>query len=627
MLPCPRCHRANPDEAAFCHFDGAELRSTATEADRATDGRLPREFVFPSGRCCRTYDDLVAACQDEWEVARVLLQEGNFAQFLAGAGRFDLVQAAQKAQAHADLDLGLHFFVSKLPATRIEAPRLDLSPRRLALGAMRAGEEREVELTVSNQGKGLLHGTVTVAMGGRWLGLPGSNSEGPLTLKTTREQKIALHVDTRHLAAAQSYLAKLTVITNGGIVEVPVSLDVAVVPFASPPFQGASHPRALAERMRADPKAAWPLLENGAVAGWFAANGWTYPAQGPVARGVAAVQQFFEAMGLASPPAVVLSDAQLHFTCVYPETVNGRVALRTPSRKWVYAQVHSSVPWLRVAEPRVSGPQQAAVEFDIDSSLLEPGQTHHGRLHLVANGGNEHDVQVVVDVRRPQVHFMRRLWHPFLVGAMAALLTRLALAAPADLYARVLARAVAPAAGDRLPPGSPAGWLRSLLVDVAPDTDAPAGSLQSWLDGPPGGNFVRHFVLATWWLGALGGGWLVGRRGGRGADVALGTIAGGILGVTAAATAACLLTLLDTFPRLVLQLLSGGTSSAAGGAWLWTPAWVLLAAMAWALLGGVAGLVLHAGGRPGQQLLAKLGEALARLFRVCGLDRLAAFLS
>jgi hypothetical protein len=49
--------------------------------------------------------------------------------------------------------------------------------------------------------------------------------------------------------------------------------------------------------------------------------------------------------------------------------------------------------------------------------------------------------------------------------------------------------------------------------------------------------------------------------------------------------------------------------------------------MAWALLGGVAGLVLHAGGRPGQQLLAKLGEALARLFRVCGLDRLAAFLS
>ena len=621
MLPCPRCHRVNPDEAAFCHFDGVELRSE--QAQQGGDGRLPREFVFPSGRRCLTYDDLVAACQDEWDTARVLLLEGNFAQFLAGAGRFDLVHAAQKAQAHADPDLGLHFFVTNLPATRVEGPRLDLSPRRLALGALPAGEQRNVQLTISNRGKGLLHGTLTVATGGRWLRLPGSNSEGPLTLKTTHEQKVPLHVDARHLTASQTYLAKLTVITNGGIVELPVSLDVAAVPFRKPPFESVSHPRALAERMRTDPKTAWPLLESGEVADWFAANGWTYPAQGPVAKGIAAVQQFFEAMGLAKPPALALSETELHFTCVYPQTVHGRVTLRTASRKWVYAQVASNVPWLRVTEPRVSGPQHAGIDFDMDTSLLEPGQTHQGRLQLVANAGAELAVRVVAEVRRPEVTLTRRLLNPFLIGAVAGLLARAALVIPADLYARVLARALAPAPGHRPAPGSPEGWLLSLFVDIAPQDDAPAGSLQSWLEAPPGGDFVRHFALATWWLGGVGGAWLLWRPGRRAADIATGALAGAVVGITAAATGACLLTVLDAVPRSLLLLLADGDrSSSAAAAWLWTAVWVVLAALSWACMGGVAGLVLNWAGWPGKQALASVQAALSRLFRLCGLHSL-----
>ena len=90
MLVCPRCQRANPTEAAFCHFDGAELRRASGRGNGERDVRLPREFVFPSGRCCRTYDDLVQGCQIEWEVARDLLSQGVFQQFLATGGRMDM---------------------------------------------------------------------------------------------------------------------------------------------------------------------------------------------------------------------------------------------------------------------------------------------------------------------------------------------------------------------------------------------------------------------------------------------------------------------------------------------------------------------------------------------------------
>ena len=36
---------------------------------------MPHEFVFPSGRYCRTFDEFAQGCQEEWEVAKGLLQE------------------------------------------------------------------------------------------------------------------------------------------------------------------------------------------------------------------------------------------------------------------------------------------------------------------------------------------------------------------------------------------------------------------------------------------------------------------------------------------------------------------------------------------------------------------------
>ncbi len=594
---CPRCQRANPDVAVFCHFDGAELRP-AYGAGRLDYHQLAREFVFPSGRRCRTYDDLVQGCQYEWEDARDLLRQGAFAQFLASVGRTDLAFAAQDTvRKQPDPDLALHDFVETLPAAQVQGPRLDLRPRRLILGAVRPGESRQAQLTVSNQGKGLLQGRLTVTEGGDWLKVDGQGGgNGHYPLKTARDQQVTLRADARGLAAPRTYSATLRVVTNGGVVEVPVSLDVTANPFPHAPFQGAGSPRDLAERMRTQPKSAVSLLESGEVQRWFELNRWNYPVQGPPAKGVAVVQQFFEGMGLSKPPPLQLSEADVYLLCVPPDLVRGQVTLRTPAKKWVYAHVDSDVPWLRVLTPYVGGAQQAPVTFEADSTMMEAGRVNVGTVEVTANAGQKLTFQVHVDVQRPQEPFTRRLLRPFFTGIVLGLLIRLLLAAPADLYARLLS------AADREPaPGSLAFWSQSPTAQ----------------DG-----FVRHFTMTTWWLGALAGAVLVGRREHRRTDLLCGVVAGAGGGVAGAATLACLLGTVEAAPRAALSQLA---FLGDGEAWLWTPVWLALAVAWWTALGGVAGLVLPRFGRFGKELLAGAAGPLAWACRRFGLRRASAY--
>src|SRR5262249_12746569 len=334
---CPRCQRVNPAHAIYCYYDGMVLRPHAGGAP-AVPGQMPQEFTFPSGRRCRTLDDFVQGCQYEWEDARELLRRGDIARFFTSIGRMDLAQAARESGQQTDPDILLHNFLNNLPVQKDIGPRLDLRPRRIVLGKLKPGESKQLQLQVQNTGKGLLQGKLTVAEGGNWLWVEsagGSAGDGrSCALKTAREQQINLRVDTRGLPAPQSYTAKLTVITNGGIAEVPVGLDLGAVAFSKPPFQGAATPREMAERMRTNPKAAVPLLESGEIQRWFSSNGWAYPVCGVPARGVAAVQQFFEAMGLSKPPPVQLSENEVHFLLVAPEVQQRNVILRTGSKKW-----------------------------------------------------------------------------------------------------------------------------------------------------------------------------------------------------------------------------------------------------------------------------------------------------
>ncbi len=319
-LVCPRCQRPNPEIAQFCHNDGAELRFGQA---RVGAGKLLKEFVFPSGKKCRSFDELAQACQEDWASARDLLRKGTFVKYFSTVGRMDLAHAAEESMAEANPDIGLANLVSSMPQSRVQGPRLDLHPRRLVLGTITAGESRQVSLMVSNQGQGMLQGTLTVAEGGEWLRIAGATN-GQCNVQTPREQQIMIQVDTRGLAAGQAYGARLTVVTNGGIVELPAKLDLAPQPFQRQPFQGVRTQREMAERMRAQPKLGVPLLESGEVGRWFEANGWKYPVRGTPAKGVAGVQQFFESLGLSKPPLVKLSQTDVFHNCKFPQARRAR---------------------------------------------------------------------------------------------------------------------------------------------------------------------------------------------------------------------------------------------------------------------------------------------------------------
>jgi hypothetical protein len=593
---CPRCQRANPGEAVYCHFDGFALHPNG--GPLSAGGTFSQTFVFPSGRKCKTFDQLVQGCQEEWEEARTLLRGGGFQKFLAAIGRMDLARSADETRGQLDADIALHDFVAALPATQVKGPRLELTPRRLVLDGMHVGETRQVKITVSNGGKGLLQGKLAVDEGGSWLHLIDGNDTGQCSLKTAREQVITALIDTRGLAAPRKHAARLTVITNGGIAEVPVGLEVVSYPFSHSPFKGIASPREMAERMRGQPKQAVAFLESGEMARWFAANGWAYPVAGATAKGVAAVQQFFEGMGLSKPPAVQLSMTEIRLSCQQPEVIRGEVALLTPSKKWVYAQADSQEPWLRVTTPSVSGPQQAVVAYEVDSKLMKAGRQSEGTLGIVANAGQKLALRVKVDVRKSPISFQSNLLNPVLMGALVFFCYRLLMALPVDMFARLLG--------------------------------SDGGTYENWLHAPSlEGRFAVRFVLATWWLGAMLGGMRLWQRGGRWMDVPFGVLAGGVAGVLSSASLACLWPLLDSPGRLLWRglapLVQGHTVAAF--AWLWTPLWILVAALSWAAVGALVVLVLGLIGNTGSRLLGVISRPLIWALGVIGWRRLQALVA
>jgi hypothetical protein len=637
-VACPRCQRTNPQGAAYCYFDGSSLGAGATTGDGQAAQRLPHEFIFPSGRRCQNYDQLAAGCQEEWAAARDLLQQGVFRQYFTSIGRMDLARTAQEAMTAASSDIGLTQLVGSLPVTATaQGPKLDLSPRRLMLGNMFAGETKQVQLTVSNQGQGMLQGTVAVTEGEEWLRLAGVQS-GQQAVQTAREQQVALQVSTRSLAAGQSYGGKLTVITNGGVVEVPARVDLAVHPFAKSPFQGAKAPRDMAERMRSNPKGAAALLETGELSKWFSSNGWKYPVAGPLARGVAGVQQFFEAMGLSKPPLVKLSQDEVRLTCHAREKTRGQLALQTAAKKWVYGNVSSDADWLKILTPAIAGPQQAAIAFEVDPRQL-PAARAEATLKVVANANQTLTTRVRVRAEGARAAASRGPLNAVVAMALAFVLLRLLLIFPADFHARP--QATAAAAGKvaqqdprMLPEDSAANnytgwltlpWFRLLLVGDAPlpelrlpESVAP-GSARQFRDAFIS-HFLRTFVGWTWWLGALLGPLWLWQRGASLADLPWGIIAGAVLGVMASATLACLVLVLDLVPQLIWDL-----TLRHSGAPILLVVWLLLALLCWAGLGALVGLLLAALGPLGKALLAPVQHGLAGLCRMCGLTGLADF--
>lgn len=381
---CPKCSRQNPADARYCYADGAPL-GRAVKAGGGVLHEFPRPFVFPSGRSCRSFDQLAIGCAEEWSQARDLLLQGHLATFLGGLGRADLAQAARECAQFPHRDRALSQFLGRLPTDVISPPKLQVEPLSINLGVLKPGEDQHTELRLANHGQNLLYGTIA-AVDCPWLTLGEAPGTPEKSFQLLREGTIRVNLRGAALRASKSPLdGTLVVDTNGGTQTVQIRVQVPVTPFPEGVLAGARSPRELAEKARDHPHEAVTLFTSEAVSAWYRANGWTYPVQGPMATGVAAVQQYFEALGVAAAPKVTLSQERFNLEAPAGSAVRFRLTVRTEEQRPVFASAACDQPWLRLDRVEMEG-RTAKLRFVIPSVPFKPGERIEARITVQSNG-------------------------------------------------------------------------------------------------------------------------------------------------------------------------------------------------------------------------------------------------
>lgn len=393
---CPTCHRINPAQARFCYHDGVPLGGGGFGGPiRAGSQPFLSPFVFPSGRACKNFDDLVRGIEDEWQVARDMLRQGYFVGFLRNLGRADLAHAAGEAARAPDADRALDEFLARLPGERTP-PMLHVSPRDVNLGQIESQRPRPFVLTIANQGAGLLTGTARSEA--PWLALGDAPGVAEKHFSCRGDFTLPVQVKLANLrAGVKTQEGQITISAGNQSVSIVVRANRSVVPFGLGKLAGATTPRKLAELARDNPREAAPLFEAGQVARWYENNGWTYPVQGPPAAGLGAVQQYFEALGLAKPPRVRITHNRLDLTSAPGGCVEEFVQVETSEKRAVFARALSDVDWLEVVGVKYL-PNSARIHVRVPCAPLLPGQRLGGKLTVISNGNQRFDVEVGLQI-------------------------------------------------------------------------------------------------------------------------------------------------------------------------------------------------------------------------------------
>ena len=395
-LVCDRCRRVNPDEAYYCYFDGASL------AGRATSGPInlgtqpfPSPYVFPSGISARNFDQLAMACRKSWKEAIEMLREGYLASFFGSIGRVDLARSAQESAKFPEIHRGLDELLGKLPTQVLEAPKLNVEPTDMNLGQMAVGGERTIELQLANHGMRLIYGSITSEV--PWLTIGKGTGRPTRILEFIDDLRVPVQVRGINLRArTKAQEGRIVLETNAGKAVVSIRVEVPPIPFAEGVLAGSLSPRQLAEKAKANAAGAAPHFESGAVARWFVANGLQYPVQGPTAPGMAGVQQFFEALGLAKPPKIDFAPPPIQFSGDPGQTFETTLEVSTPDKKLVYAYLSSEEPWIE-GTPKPAGRMCA---IHVRGTLPpRPGETLTPKVVVHANGNQKFPVPITLVVK------------------------------------------------------------------------------------------------------------------------------------------------------------------------------------------------------------------------------------
>ncbi|MBX9678377.1 MAG: PPC domain-containing protein [Gemmataceae bacterium] len=400
---CPACSRLNPAGAVYCHYDGRNLTgSPQTGALNVGGMAFAMPFCFADGRSCANFNQLALACDERWDESKDLLREGTWASFFTAVGRLDLAAAAKEAAKESDRDVGLSRLLEKFPVDTqtLRPPKLAVPTKEENLGTLAPGTNKKFELMLSNQGMLVLRGMIFTDCD--WLAF-GTPSGGNQKIFQTRGVfSIPVHVIGHKLRAGLKPLqGEIVIDTNGGTITIPIKAVVPTQPFpkgkyANDSLAGARTPRELAVKAKEAPADAGMLFEQGAVKSWYTENGWTYPVEGTIGSGKAAVQQFFEALGLTKPPVVELQTESITVSGVPGEKIIKKIVIGTKETKPVYAQGASNQSWVNVGVVKFKG---TSVTLPIEITVpSKPGQHAEAAIHIHANGRKQFTVPVSVTI-------------------------------------------------------------------------------------------------------------------------------------------------------------------------------------------------------------------------------------
>ena len=400
---CRQCGRANPPEANYCYHDGANLLGSRVQGPQDLAlAPFPSPFHFPSGDQVLNFDQMALCCLRQVEETWTMMRDGALPQFLAGLGRADLVTVIAEATALGDPDRGVDQFVARLPCNSLAAPKLLANTPQVHCGALVHGQQVAFSLSLRNAGNRLVSGVVTTDC--EWLQLDGSVDGKSRLIQFWRDQTLKVHVDGSKIPASiKPREGKLRIDTNAGSLVVPVTCGMPIVPFGTGPLQGSTTPRDIALKAKQFPRESSELFGSGAVQAWYRANGWIYPVEGEPASGMAAVQQFFEALGLVKPPRVVLDTPSLNFQGKPGARLRQTIHLHTGDKRPIFAFARSCSSWVTVLGASAKA-NVAAIEVEV---LIPPSSEDvvDTQLEVRANGNQRFSVPVTVDVEADQLEF------------------------------------------------------------------------------------------------------------------------------------------------------------------------------------------------------------------------------
>lgn len=401
---CRQCSRINPADASYCYHDGAILAGhTGSGPINAGSAPFPNQFVFPTGQICKNFDQLALACQQNWSTALDMLKQGFLGTFFGGLGRADLAMAAMEAARFPDADRGLDQLLSKLPTGVLQNPKLKAEPSEINLGVVPMGSDRRAELHLSNLGMRLLYGSVVSDC--KWLTVGEAPGSAQKLFQFGGDAVLPVHIKGQHLRAGTKPLeGKLVAESNGGAAVIIFRAEVPITPFQGGLFDGCKTPRQIAEKARDNAKAAAPYFQDGAVARWFATNGWTYPVQGPSAKGTGGVQQFFEALGLAKAPKIAINTQSLSFRGDGGQSLHATLEVNAvvtgqEKKKPVYAYAACDQPWVDCSKVKLAG-ATATITVAIPRVPNRPGESLQAMIRVIGNGNQKFTVPLLLTVDR-----------------------------------------------------------------------------------------------------------------------------------------------------------------------------------------------------------------------------------